>query len=231
MVTVTVTPRIREGPPMTGKSPYGKTLFGGIDQNSIHITTQCTPQSKDPNPDSAANLNKTCVCRLDTISFDADFVMRFNPKRIENCWLNWNTKDAYEAKKPKDHNDCKVDKANVETHERSHVDDIIKKIKEEIEKAINKNQDSYVCTRLCRQKDRCLESIKKMIAARITALGNKAWEDLTSDAEAHYRESDTEKTARAKQCQEIREKLEKLKEKNDKKSGKKDTPKKKPTKR
>lgn len=218
MVTVTVSPRIREGPPMTGNKPYGRTLFGGIDQNSIRITTSCSAQAKDSNPDAPDNRNRICVCRLDTISFDADFVIQFNPKKIENGWLDWVTKDAYVRSTPKKPNDCKLDRANVEIHERSHIDDIVKKIKEEIEEMARKHQNDYVCQRQCKLKDRCLDEIRRMIANRIAALGNAAWDRLTSNAEEHYRESETERTARDKQCQDFRNRL---RQNSDKKDGKK----------
>lgn len=222
MATVSVTPRIREGPPMTGNAPFGRTLFGGIDQNSIRITTRCSAQAKNSDPEAAENRNKTCVCRLDSVSFDADFIIQFNPRKIENGWLDWVTKNAYVRSTPKKPNDCKLDQANVEIHERSHIDDIVKKIKEEIEEMIRKHQNDYVCQRPCRLRDRCLDDIRRMISNRITALGNSAWERLTSHAEAHYRESETERTAREKQCQDFRARL---REKDAKKKPK-DSPKK-----
>jgi hypothetical protein len=225
MATVTVTPRVREGPPMTGSKPFGRTLFGGIDQNSIRITTRCSAPQPNTNPDAPQNRNKICTCRLDTVSFDANFVIQFNPRKIENGWLDWETKDAYVRSTPRKPNDCKLDRANVEIHERSHIDDIIKKIKEEIEEMIRRNQNDYVCQRQCRLKDRCLDDLRRMIANRIVALGNAAWDRLTSHAEAHYRESDTERTARDKQCQDFRNRLQENREKA------KEKPKKKPQKK
>ena len=75
-----------------------------------------------------------CVCRAVAVSLDANFIIQYNPKKIAREWFDWDTKDAYTAREPRKETDHKVDKASVEIHECSHVDDMVKKSKKKLKK-------------------------------------------------------------------------------------------------
>ena len=69
-------------------------------------------------------------------------------------------------------------------------------------------ESSLIAQCACDREDSCHRVLRKMVAARVRALGTAAYEELLRDAERHDRHSATERRARQTKIDDFRQREE-----------------------
>lgn len=204
MVTITVRPEVGIGKDLKRDSdPYANTSFKGM--AGFNVTIRCSavvPQGQDNSPDLPENQNKDCNCQLDGIEATANFEISYNPGKLNRSYFDWETKEGYPG--PRRGTDPELDEENARVHEMTHVRDATKALEDKIKDIIDHmDPSSKTCTQPCKLRERCRDTIKRLIETRLRAVAAKEWSDLANSSVSHS--STLEQNARQAQCNDFRD--------------------------
>ena len=218
-IKVSASPKITEGKELKGeKKPYGSTTYDETVLTGIKmLCADQHHQNQEYKPDEAskgenAHANCFCKCILTEVIIEVKFTVRYNLKRIEDGWMNPDSKDAHSSKDKKDR-DLKLDKKSVEIHEQAHCDYVTEQIRKFLEDKFNKEADGLFAECKCVENQKCKEELIKQLKTRIERIGEDQWKKLTEELDEDYRGSQSEKDAREKQVKYLEEEEKKKKEK------------------
>ncbi len=111
---------------------------------------------------------------------------------------------GYEADAPREPDHWKLDEQNVQTHEESHAQDIVKAVEDRIKDLLNRPgvEEQLTISWPCEDEQGAYQRLHALVNQRVQAMGTQAFEELLADFERHQTNSSTEKKARQAQIAE-----------------------------
>lgn len=160
-----------------------------------------------------------CLCVVESLEVEVVCEIRLNPEKIRTGYFDIDKLKGDKGKKdgdqlcPPSEGHLKLDEQNVLVHECSHCEDIASVIREEVKKQLDRAQNGtkkqqetgaavtpqLLATCPCDDQATCKKALCGLVRERFKAIANKRVLEFVKRASQHKKKSQTERTARVKQ--------------------------------
>jgi len=147
-----------------------------------------------------------CIWRLTRVQVRVMMKIEFHTEKINGSFFDPDSDNphGYTADAPREADHFRLDEDNVQVHEESHAQDVVDAVQERIQDALNRPgvEEQLTIRHRCEDEQGAYYRLHNLIAARISAIGMDAFEDLLEDFQQHRTGSATERKARQAQITE-----------------------------